>query len=160
MVGCIDGVSDMTEVLFYHLQNLPVGRVLPPLLEKSLARGWNVVVETASEERADALDAHLWTYSDDSFLPHGTWRDRDAAEQPVIVSVQGDNPNQAKIRFLLDGAPLPEDADGYDRLVLIFNGDDEEHAAAARSIWSDSKSRSFDVTYWQPDDQGRWQRKA
>ena len=64
----------MTEVLFYHLQNMPLERVLPPLLEKSLERGWRVVVQTASEERADALDSHLWTYRDDSFLPHGTWR--------------------------------------------------------------------------------------
>jgi DNA polymerase-3 subunit chi len=64
----------MTEVLFYHLQNQAAESVLPPLLERSLERGWKVVVQTASEERADAIDAHLWTYSDDSFLPHGTWR--------------------------------------------------------------------------------------
>ena len=56
----------MTEVLFYHLQNMSVENVLPPLLEKSLERGWRVVVQSTSEERADALDAHLWTYRDDS----------------------------------------------------------------------------------------------
>ena len=60
----------MTEVLFYHLQNMSLESVLPPLLEKSLERGWRVVVQSTSPERTDALDAHLWTYSDDSFLPH------------------------------------------------------------------------------------------
>ena len=49
----------MTEVLFYHLQNQPVERVLPPLLEKSLERGWRVVVQAASEERADAVNAYV-----------------------------------------------------------------------------------------------------
>ena len=29
----------MTEVLFYHLQNMTLEGVLPPLLEKSLERG-------------------------------------------------------------------------------------------------------------------------
>ena len=58
----------MTEVLFYHLQNMSVENVLPPLLEKSLERGWRVVVQSTSEERADALDAHLWTYRDE-FVP-------------------------------------------------------------------------------------------
>ena len=91
--------QEMTEVLFYHLENQPVERVLPPLLEKSLERGWRVVVQTASEERADALDSHLWTYRDDSFLPHGTWRDRDAAEQPIILAVDGGNPNRAPCAF-------------------------------------------------------------
>ena len=57
----------MTEVLFYHLQNMSIENVLPPLLEKSLERGWRVVVQSASQERTEALNAHLWTYSDDSF---------------------------------------------------------------------------------------------
>ena len=64
----------MTELRFYHLQDQPIERVLPQLLEISLARGWRVVVQAASEERVEALDAHLWTYRDDSFLPHGTAR--------------------------------------------------------------------------------------
>ena len=66
----------MTEVLFYHLQRQPLERVLPALLEQSLERGWRVVVQAASDERVEALDAHLWTYRDDSFLPHGTARGR------------------------------------------------------------------------------------
>lgn len=150
----------MTEVLFYHLKDQTLERVLPPLLEKSLERNWRVVVQGESEERIDALDSHLWTYRDDSFLPHGTWRDRDAKDQPVVLSIDGNNPNGAQIRFLVDGAPLPVDAEQYQRLVLIFNGEDDSAASAARTIWSDCKTRGFDVTYWQPDEQGRWQRKA
>jgi DNA polymerase-3 subunit chi len=150
----------MTEVLFYHLQDVTLERVLPPLLEKSLERNWRVVVQAASEERADALDSHLWTYRDDSFLPHGTWRDRDAAEQPVLLSVDAGNANGAQVRFLVDGAALPDNVDRYERVVLIFNGDDDDAAAAARATWTDCKARGFDVTYWQPDERGRWQRKA
>ena len=85
----------MTEVLFYHLQNMTVENVLPPLLEKSLERGWRVVVQSSSPERADALDAHLWTYRDDSFLPHATWRVTDVAEQPIVLAIEADNPNGA-----------------------------------------------------------------
>ncbi|RYE38371.1 MAG: DNA polymerase III subunit chi [Hyphomicrobiales bacterium] len=150
----------MTEVLFYHLQSQSVENTLPPLLEKSLERGWRVVLQTSSEERADAIDAHLWTYRDDAFLPHGTWRDRDAAEHPVLLSVDAGNVNSANVRFLLDGAELPDDAESYDRIVLIFNGDDDDSAAGARQTWTASKARGFAVTYWQTDDRGRWQKKG
>ena len=34
----------MTEILFYHLQRQPIERVLPGMLEKSLERGWRVIV--------------------------------------------------------------------------------------------------------------------
>ena len=103
--------NPMTEVLFYHLQDMSLENVLPPLLEKSLERGWRVVVQSTSEERADALDAHLWTYRDDSFLPHATWRAADAQDQPIVLAVEEGNPNRANVRFLIDNAALPADCE-------------------------------------------------
>ena len=152
--------ESMTEILFYHLQSQPIERVLPTLLEKSLERGWRVVVQAASEERIEALDAHLWTFRDDSFLPHGTHKQPEAAEQPILLTVNDDNPNKAEVRFLIDNAPVPEDASPYARIVLLFDGDDEDAVAAARTRWSEAKEKGLDATYWQPDAQGRWVKKA
>jgi DNA polymerase-3 subunit chi len=155
----------MTEVLFYHLQNMLLENVLPPLLEKSLERGWRVVVQSTSQERTEALDAHLWTYRDDSFLPHATWHAGDAShagdaqDQPIVLAVEEGNPNRANVRFLIDNAALPADADAYDRVVLVFNGDDGDALATARGAWTDCKARGFEVTYWQADERGRWQRR-
>ena len=148
----------MTEVLFYHLQRQPLERVLPTLLEKSLERGWRVLVQAASEERVEALDAHLWTYRDDSFLPHGTHKESAAAAQPILLTVHDHNPNRADVRFLVDGVAMPADADSYQRIVLLFDGEDPDAVATARTRWTEAKARGFDVTYWQADAQGRWQR--
>src|SRR5450755_37952 len=150
----------MTELLFYHLHRQPIEKVLPSLLEKSLERGWRVVVQAASEERIEALDAHLWTYRDDGFLPHGTWREPDAAAQPVLLTVNDGNPNAASVRFLIDGAGVPADAAAYARIVLLFNGEDEDAVAAARVHWSAAQAKGFEATYWQPDEQGRWAKKS
>jgi DNA polymerase III subunit chi len=150
----------VTELLFYHLQRQPLERVLPTLLEKSLERGWRVIVQAGSEERLEALDAHLWTYRDDSFLPHGTWRESEAAEQPILLTVGDDNPNGAAVRFLIDGAPMPAEPGSYERIVLLFDGEDPDAVASARERWSEAKASGISVTYWQTDEQGRWQRKA
>ncbi len=150
----------MTEVLFYHLQGQRLEGVLPTLLEKSLERGWRVVVQGVSEERIEALDAHLWTYRDDGFLPHGTWREAEAPAQPVLLTLTEGNPNAADVRFLIEGAAVPADAEAYRRIVLLFDGDDDEAVAAARAHWNEAKAKGFDVTYWQPDDNGRWVKKA
>ena len=149
----------MTEVLFYHMQNMSLESVLPPLLEKSLERGWRVVVQSTTQERTDALDAHLWSYRDDSFLPHAAWRAGDLADQPIVLAVEEGNPNGANVRFLIDNATLPADSESYERVVLIFNGDDADSLAAARSAWTACKSRGFEVTYWQADERGRWRRR-
>ena len=150
----------MTEVLFYHLQGQSIERVLPTLLERSLERGWRVVVQAGSDERVEALDAHLWTYRDDSFLPHGSARDGEAAAQPILLTASAGNANAAQVRFLIDGAALPEDASSYERIVLMFDGEDADAVAAARGHWTAAKGPGFEATYWQTDENGRWVKKA
>jgi DNA polymerase III subunit chi len=149
----------VTEVLFYHLRRQPLETVLPTLLEKSLDRGWRVIVQAASDERVEALDAYLWTYREDGFLPHGTYKEGDAAEQPILLTVNDDNANQADVRFLVDGVPLPADAQVYRRVVLLFDGEDPDALEAARGRWTTAKAQGFAVTYWQSEE-GRWQRKG
>jgi len=152
--------SHMTEILFYHLKGQTPEQVLPALLQKSLDRGWRVVVQASSEERIEALDAHLWTWRDDSFLPHGTWREAEAAQQPVVLTLKDDNPNGAAVRFLVEGATMPGDASAYERVVLLFDGEDPDAVEAARACWTEAKSAGFAVTYWQADDKGGWRRQA
>ncbi len=150
----------MTEMLFYHMKGQTPEQVLPPLLQKSLERGWRVVVQASSDERVEALDAHLWTWRDDSFLPHGTWRDPEAAEHPIVLTANEENPNAATVRFLVDGATLSSAPTVYERVVLLFDGDDPEAVETARTRWSEAKAAGFEVTYWQADEQGRWRRQA
>lgn len=150
----------MTEILFYHLKGQTTEQVLPALLAKSLERGWRVVVQASSEERVEALDAHLWTWRDDAFLPHGTWRDAEAAEHPIVLTVNEENPNGATVRFLVDGASLAGGASGYERIVLLFDGGDPDAVEVARARWSEAKAAGAEVTYWQADERGRWHRQG
>jgi DNA polymerase-3 subunit chi len=149
----------MTEVLFYHLQNQPLERVLPELLEKCLERKWRAVVQLGSEERRDALDAHLWTYREEGFLPHGTAKDGHAAAQPVWLTAADDNPNGAKVRFLADGAETANYSD-YERIVVLFDGNDPDALERARASWAAAKTGGHDSTYWQQSERGRWEKKA
>lgn len=144
----------MTEVLFYHLENQPLERVIPVLLEKTLERGWRAVIETGSRERAEALDAILWTYREDSFLPHGIAGEQTDPLQPVLITTEADNPNGANVRFFVDRA-VPREVEGYERIVYLFSGHDPEAVAEARGAWK-AFSSAHAVTYWQQDPGGRW----
>jgi len=76
-----------------------------------------------------------------------------------VLAIEERNPNGASVRFLIDNAALPADCDGYERIVLVFDGEDDDALAAARGAWTDCKARGFEVTYWQADERGRWQRR-
>src|SRR5690606_32230986 len=102
----------MAEVLFDHLETRPLEAVVPQLLEKTLERGWRAVIECGSRERAEALDAHLWSYRDDSFLPHGVDGEEVDHLQPILLTTSPDNPNGASVRFFVDRA-VPQSTEGY-----------------------------------------------
>lgn len=147
------------EVLFYHLERQPLERVLPTLLEKTLAKGWRAVVQVGSEERLQALDLALWTYSEESFLPHGSARAGHAAAQPVYLTTGEDAPNGAGVRFLVDGAKAASFS-GAERLVFVFDGRDDDATTAAREQWKAAKAAGCAVTYWRQSDEGRWEKIA
>ena len=150
----------MAEVLFYHLQRQPLDAVLPQLVERSLARGWRVAVQVGSPERLSALDDHLWTYAEDSFLPHVLDREPGAAEEAVVLTSSAENVNGAAVRFLVDGASLPPDISAYERVVVMFDGQDESALAGAREMWKQVRTGGHEATYWQQAESGRWEKKA
>lgn len=149
----------MAEALFYHLEGQSLHDVLPTLLERTLARGWRAVVQVPDVEARDALDRHLWTYRDDSFLPHGPSGATHAARQPIALTTGEDNPNGANVRFCADGA-TPPDAAPYERLVILFSSDDDQALKRARALWPKLKGEGHACTYWQQSATGRWEQKA
>ena len=154
----------MTEVFFYHLERAALEDVLPGLLEKTRERGWKALVRAGSDERTAALDAHLWSYREESFLAHGLERDAHAAEQPILLTSSDGNPNNAEVLFLVDGAEAKDwsapEVTAAARVVMIFDGRDAEALEAAREHWKQAKASGHDVTYWQQAATGKWEKRA
>jgi DNA polymerase-3 subunit chi len=151
----------MTETLFYHLERRSLQDILPGLVEKSLQRGWRAAIRTDSSERSDALDSLLWTYDDQSFLPHAQAGDGDASGQPVLISVEEGNPNLAQIVFYVGGTQ-PSDwstLSGLARVVLLFDGRDEAALGSARAAWKEAKAAGHDVTYWKESPSGKFEKQ-
>lgn len=152
----------MSEVLFYHLERGGLDSVLPGLLEKTLERGWRAVVRAGSKERVEAIDRHLWTYRDESFLPHGAGDPEapDAGAQPVWLTDGADAPNAPQLLFLVDGAEARiEEVGQYQRCVLIFDGRNDEALAAARQFWKAADASGHAATYWRQSAEGRWEKQ-
>lgn len=150
----------MAEVLFYQLTASPLEASLPEMLERSLARGWRVVLRCGSPEGMAMLDGLLWTYRDDSFLAHGTARAGHSALQPIYLTLGEENPNLANVLMLVDGARAePGEMAGFERTCLLFDGHDARALEAARADWKAVRAAALPAKYW-AQEQGRWVQKA
>jgi len=154
----------MSELLFYHLERRTLEDVLPGLLERTRERDWRAVVRIGSAERMETLDAHLWTYSEQSFLAHGTAAEGHAARQPIYLTTEDENPNNAQVLFLVAGAQIADwsagSLKGLSRIVLMFDGRESEAVDYARSAWRNAKEAGHDVTYWKESPSGKWEKQA
>ena len=148
----------MAEIGFYHLLATPLERALPRLLERARTQGYRIVVRAASTERVEHLSALLWTYDDASFLPHGTTRDGNAADQPIWLSDRNENPNGAAMLVLIDGVEA-EDVAAFERCCDMFDGNDPAAVEAARDRWRRAAASGHTLTYWQQTETG-WEKKA
>ncbi|MFO0998373.1 MAG: DNA polymerase III subunit chi [Alphaproteobacteria bacterium] len=149
----------MTDIRFYHLQRKSLEDALPVLLEKILERGSRAVVMAGSAERVEALNAHLWTYSQGSFLPHGSQRDGHAEDQPVWLTTGEENPNGSDVLVLTDGASAAH-IESFKTCCELFDGNDTAAVEEARRRWQAYKAAGHDLTYWQQTDEGRWEKRA
>ncbi len=151
----------MRRIDFYHLQKQHLEDVLPKLLEKAYATGNKIVVKVGNEERVDFLNSLLWTYNDTSFLPHGSKKDGYADNQPIWLTTDNDNPNEATFLFLVDGASIDmETLTKFERIFNIFDGNTEESLTQARQFWKALKQENINLYYWQQDNNGLWQQKG
>jgi DNA polymerase-3 subunit chi len=153
----------MPEILFYHLERRTLEDVLPSLLEKTRKRGWKASVRVGSAERMEVLDNHLWTFSEQSFLAHGTSADGYSARQPIFLTTEKDDPNDADVLFLVDGEVVDKwDEDSlnkFERIVFLFDGGEGDALNNARSAWKRAKEIGHEVTYWKESADGRWEKQ-
>lgn len=147
------------ELWFYHLERTTLADALPGLLEKTLAKGWRALVRAADEDRLALIDQSLWTWREDSFLPHGRWDEPDPERQPILLTLPETNLNKAHVLFTLDGIE-PVDPDAFERTAVIFDAADETALGAARSLWTKAKGEGRQAAYWRQTLEGRWEKQG
>ncbi len=150
--------AGVCEVWFYHLEQTGLDQALPELLEKTLQKGWKAVVRTVTPARIDHFDGWLWSYRDDSFLPHAPVEEPDPVRQPILLTAGEERPNAAEALFLVDGAE-PGDLSAYQRCVVLFDGADEAQLQIARGQWKSIQARGLPATYWRQGARG-WEKQG
>lgn len=151
----------MSRIDFYHLQKQTLDEVLPKLLLKAYATGKKIKLAVGTPERVDFISSLLWTFDDESFLPHGTKKDGFAEMQPIYVSSDDENPNNAEFLFLTDGAVVEgEKLAAFERVFNIFDGNSEDSLVSAREYWKQLKDSGAELHYWQQDSSGKWEQKV
>lgn len=150
----------MAAVLFYHITRNPIEVTLATLLGKSLEAGWRVAVRTGSADQSAHFDTALWKGAEGSFLPHDIAGGDHDADQPILISDRPTGANDPKCLLTLGGAAFdPAEAEGVERLCVLFDGNDPAAMNTARQQWVAVKEAGVKAQYWS-EDSGRWEMQS
>jgi len=115
-------------------------------------------VRASSAERVASLDTLLWTYRDDSFLPHGCAGEPSAGHHPVYLTTGDEIPNDADVLFVVDQSDTA-DFTSVTRTIVMFDDADQDAVTFAREQWKRAAAE-VTATYWKQDGSGRWEKAA
>jgi len=146
------------EYWFYHLEVSTVEGILPGLLEKTGQKGWRALVKLP-ENQIKEMNDYLWTYRDDSFLPHGRDDEPMAEQQPITLSASTESAQGHQAVFLLGGAEV-KDMSGVERCMVMINGRSENDVQRERARWKALKDTDATLSYYQQNERGSWEKKA
>ena len=121
----------MPQVDFYVLADPGDGAALHAacrVVEKAWGMGLTVHVQARDEEHAERMDQALWTFRQDSFVPHERWAGGDPPRTRVTVSAAEVAPREPDVLVNL-GAPVPAWYAACGRIAEIVGGDPQARAA-------------------------------
>ena len=145
----------MTEIRFYHMEQSTLDQALPVIASKAFQSGKPILIKGPDKKEVKRLDDLLWTFNPQSFLPHGI---DNAKNQPILISVDDDNKNDARILILTHGC-THGDVTQFDLVCEMLDGRVDTQISGARKRWKEYKQAEHALTYWQQDENGKWNKK-
>jgi DNA polymerase-3 subunit chi len=145
------------EISFYRLTTLPLAKAAPKLIEKIYYSKQNLVVVCENEAIMKTIDDGLWVYSSKHFIPHATSSDEHASDQPIYITTILENPNNANIAMSLGKLDL-QDFSPH-KFLYMFDGNIKDQLEFARNKWKSYKDKGHNLTYWQQNNDGAWEKK-
>ncbi|ABV75571.1 DNA polymerase III subunit chi [Rickettsia akari str. Hartford] len=71
------------------------------LIEKCYHYDLKSVILTTDADQQEMLNKHLWTYSRKQFIPHGSKLDPQPEKQPIYITDELQNPNNASVLIII-----------------------------------------------------------
>ena len=86
------------------------------------SRKLRILIHCPDQRQARDLDRLLWTYRDESFLPHGLVGETDPALTPILISADGQPEQEDQVLINL-GTEVPEFFSRFERLCEPLDHD-------------------------------------
>ena len=129
---------------FYRIQSENFIKTICQLIEKAYESDYRISVKTNDNFIESEINRVLWTYSQKTFIPHGSSVDPMPNEHPVYISCSDENPNNSNLKIIVDSFEMYEK--GFEKLLYIFL-DSNPNKENAEKLYNKYLDKGFKISY-------------
>ncbi len=136
----------MAKIDFYILnESSPLARLhfACRLIEKAYKMQHRIYVHTENQTDAHQLDEMLWTYRDDSFLPHNLFGEGPEPSPPIQIGIHATPTNHRDILMNL-GLEVPACHTQFSRIIELIPSDTEQQEKG-RARYRYYRAQGFEI---------------
>lgn len=111
------------------------------LIDEAYQQGRKIYIHTKSEAAAFELDESLWTFEDNSFIPHNLIREQEQLPPPVQIGFADDLPKSRDILINLSDSVL--DYSHQFRRIIEIVPNDEQCKAQLREHFKQYRAQGY-----------------
>ena len=143
-----------SDIMFYHAIETNMIAVLFELLKKSFKDNKRCLVCIDTPENATNISESLWAFQDNFILPHGLITEDMPDKQPILLTHNTDNINNADYIFFI-GLIQITDTEHFKRCIVIFDDTSEDIKLHTREQFKLLKKNNVTLKYYQQTN-GKW----
>ena len=142
-------LGKLEKAFFYNSSQRDIVSDIARLTENIFKRSNEIVVFCIDQETAEVVDDFLWSYKDDSFIPHSMTKSGEASLNPILVTTDLDKGYEHNVLLALNGLLIKErDWQRFSKIYYFFDDQDIKEKENARSMWKSFSSLDIDCKYW------------
>ena len=146
----------MKEFFFYNITARDAFKDSAILIEKLFKQRIKVLILCADDEVTSFFDDFLWSFKEESFMPHKVL-DRDASQlETIIISKKQLTMEDFKTLIVLKGSIVNTDyCNRFEKTYYFFDDNNDDEKKMARTLWRESVKLGTKCKYWKVE-KNKW----
>ena len=139
----------MKEFFFYNITARNFFKDSAILIESLFKEGIKVLILCPDEEVTSFFDDFLWSFKEESFIPHKVW-DKDTNQlETILISKEQLSIENFKTLIVLKGSRVDTDyCNRFEKTYYFFDDNNDDEKKLARTLWRESIRLGAKCKYW------------
>ena len=142
-------VNKLEKAYFYNSSHRNVVADISWLIEKLFKEKNRILVCCKDQETVEVIDAFLWTYKEDEFIPHSIATKEKNSIYPILIATDIHEDYDHNVLLALSGVLIKEkDWRKFAKAYYFFDDQENKEKENAREMWKRFSALNIDCKYW------------